>query len=190
MNRSASYAPIDLNEYLDYLPHHRKRGYRECPVCNGKLGISRGNGEKFTCYGGCSHSDIRKAVLALAGENNTHSDEWEAARAVREQRKIEDERIRIASLKNSDERHKDWLSIVGSSFLSDVHRQDMLNRGYTPDLIDLSNARSSSLYGGGRVIPVTDYMGRMVGGQVITANCKPWYGTPGTNDLPETGKVR
>jgi hypothetical protein len=189
MNKSASYAPLDLNEYFDYLPLHRKRGYRECPVCNGKLGISRGDGQKFTCYGGCSHSDIRKAVLALAGENNTHSDEWEAARSAREQRKIEDERIRIASLKNSDERHKDWLSIVGSSFLSDVHRQDMLNRGYTPDLIDLSNARSSSLYGGGRVIPVTDYMGRMVGGQVITANIKPWYGTPGTNDLRETGKV-
>jgi hypothetical protein len=186
---------INLNDYD--LPRYQKGGkYRKncyhCPVCSGKLEINPRNGEIFTCFsGGCARADIRKAVLALAGAN-TPSSEWEAAQAARTARseqKLEAEKVRIASLKNSDERHKDWLGIVGDGFLTDRHRQDMLDRGYTPELIDLSNARSSSKHGGGRVIPVNDYLGRMVGGQVITASGKPWYGTAGTNHLQETGEI-
>lgn len=191
MNSSASYNRLDLNDYLDYIHPHKKRGYHECPACNGKLGISRGNGEKFTCYGGCSHSDIRKAILDLAG-GNTQSEEWEAARAARATRadeKLAAETARIARLKKSDERERDWQGIIKGTFLTDVHRQDMLARGYTPELIEKSNARSSSRHGGGRVIPLLDYQGRMVGGQVITANGKPWYGEAGTNHLQETGEL-
>jgi ssDNA-binding Zn-finger/Zn-ribbon topoisomerase 1 len=137
MNSSASYNRLDLNDYLDYIHPHKKRGYHECPACNGKLGISRGNGEKFTCYGGCSHSDIRKAILDLAG-GNTQSEEWEAARAARATRadeKLAAETARIARLKKSDERERDWQGIIKGTFLTDVHRQDMLARGYTPELI-------------------------------------------------------
>ncbi len=191
MNNQKSYTPLDLNDYLDYIHPHKKRGYHECPACNGKLGISRGNGEKFTCYGGCSHSDIRKAILALSG-GNTQSEEFEAARAARATRadeKLAAETARIARLKNSDERERDWQNIIKGTFLTDVHRQDMLERGYTPELIEKSNARSSARHGGGRVIPILDYQGRMVGGQVITANGKPWYGEAGTNQLQETGEI-
>jgi hypothetical protein len=182
---------LDLNDYLDYLPRHKKRGCYECPVCNGKLGISRSNGEKFTCFAGCSHSDIRKAILALTG-GNTQSEEFEAARAARATRadeKLAAETARIARLKNSDERERDWQGIIKGTFLTDVHRQDMLERGYTPELIEKSNARSSARHGGGRVIPILDYQGRMVGGQVITADGKPWYGEAGTNQLQETGEI-
>jgi hypothetical protein len=193
MHNQKSYTPLDLNDYLDYLPRHHSRGYHECPACNGKLGISRGNGEKFTCYGGCSHSDIRKAILDLAGEN-TQSEEWEAARAVRATRadeKLAAETARIARLKKSDERDRDWQSIIENTSLSDVHRQDMLDRGYTPAQIDLSNARSTARHGGGRIIPITDYEGRMVGSQVILGKglAKPWYGESGTNQLQETGEL-
>jgi ssDNA-binding Zn-finger/Zn-ribbon topoisomerase 1 len=191
MNSSASYAPIDLNDYLEYLPRHQRRGYHECPACNGKLGISRGNGEKFTCYGGCSHSDIRRAILALAGDN-TQSNEFEAARAARATRadeKAAAEKARIERLKKSDERDRDWQGIINDTFLTDTHRQDMLDRGYTPELIERSQARSSAQHGGGRVIPILDYQGQMVGGQVITASGKPWYGEAGTNQLKETGEI-
>jgi hypothetical protein len=186
---------INLNDYD--LPRYQKGGkYRKncyhCPVCSGKLEINPRNGEIFTCFsGGCARADIRKAVLALAGDNTPNS-EWEAtraARAAKSEEKLEAEKARVASLKNSDERHKDWLGIVGGSFLSEQHFQDMLNRGYTPELIDLSKAISSSRHGGGRIIPVTDYLGRMVGGQVITTSIKPWYGTSGTNHLRETGEI-
>ena len=72
---------IDLNSYAQFLTRHKKKGYYECPVCTGKLSISRGNGTKFTCYGdGCAHSDIRKATLALAGEDTTYSQEFLAKR--------------------------------------------------------------------------------------------------------------
>jgi hypothetical protein len=187
---------IDLNDYD--LPRYQKGGKQRkncyhCPVCDGKLEIKPRNGEIFTCFsGGCARADIRKAVLALAGENISNS-EWEAARAARAARseeKLEAEKARIASLKNSDERHKDWLGIVGGSFLSGQHRQDMIDRGYTHDWIESCNARSTSRHGGGRVIPILDYQGRMVGGQVITKDGgKPWYGEAGTNHLKETGEI-
>lgn len=183
-----TYTPLNLNDYD--VPRHHKRGYHECPACNGKLSISRGNGEKFTCYDGCSHSEIRRAVLALAGEN-TPSPEWEAAQAARtarSEKRIEAERDRIAALRTEVERDREWKAIVSRGFLSDKHRQEMLDRGFTPELIDKSSARS---IGGGRVIPILNYLGRMVSGQIIKGkgNGKPWYGSTGTNRLKETDEI-
>jgi hypothetical protein len=186
MNSSARYAPIDLNDYLDYLPRHQKGGYRECPVCNGKLSFSRGNGEKFTCYGGgCSHSDIRKAILDLAG-GNTQSEEWEAARATREHEKVENERIRIANLRSEVDKNADWQKIIGSSSLSDRHREAMLEREWKPEWIESSKAFSSAR---GRVIPIATAEGLTVGAQVITTEGKIWYGSTGTNQVKETGEL-
>ena len=149
--------------------------------------MSRSNGKKFTCFGGCSRSDIRKAILELAGEN-THSAEWDERKAAREQVKVEAERVRIASLQPSDVRNRNWLSIISGLQLSDRHRQDMLDRGWTPELIELSNARSTSR---GRVIPITTAEGLMVGSQVIGngGGIKPWYGAAGTNHLLETDEL-
>jgi hypothetical protein len=190
MINQKDYTPLNLNDYLDYLPHHHKRGYRECPVCNGKLSISRGNGEKFTCYAGCSHSEIRKAVLALTG-GNTPNSEWEAAQAARTaklEEKLEAERDRIAALRTESERDRDWKNIIAGSFLSNRHNRDMLARGWTVEQIERSKVRSLR---GGRVIPVLNYLGLMVGGQIILGKGegKPWYGAIDTNKLKETGEI-
>ena len=177
---------IDLNDYLDYLPRHKKRGCRECPVCSGKLSISRGNGQKFKCFGGgCDRADIRKAVLNLAGED-THSAEWEERRQAREQERLEAERLRVARLQTAETRDRDWQQLTARLTLSGRHRQDMLDRGWTTELIELSNARSTSM---GRVIPILTADGLMVGSQVVRGTGKPWYGESGTNHLKETGEL-
>jgi hypothetical protein len=184
VNNQKAYIPLDLNDYD--LPRHHKRGYHECPVCNGKLGISRGNGKKFTCFGGCDRSDIRKAILELAGENGSHSAEWEARKEAREQERIEAERIRIANLRAEADKNQEWEKIIGASSLSDRHREAMLERGWTPELIDSSKAFSSAR---GRVIPITTAEGLIVGGQVIGTDGKYWYGSEGTNHIKETGEL-
>jgi hypothetical protein len=189
MNNQKKYRPIDLNDYNQFLtPYKKDRDCYHCPNCDGKLSISRSNGEKFSCYAGCDRSQVRKAILELAGENGTHSDEWESRKAAREQERLEAERIRLASLKAADERHSDWLDITGKLQLSDRHRQDMLDRGWTPEWIEKSNARSTAK---GRVIPVVTADGLMVGGQVILGKGqnKPWYGSTGTNHLLETDEL-
>ena len=57
---------LDLNEYINHLaPYKRRRGEYHCPVCQGKLSISRGNGAKFTCWAGCDRRDIRRASSNL-----------------------------------------------------------------------------------------------------------------------------
>jgi len=183
-----NYEPIDLHEYRDRLDPYQnakgrfKRGYYHCPACHGKLSIGR-DGTKFTCYGCGDRSAIRKAVVGAAGY--TPDPEWERKQAER----AAAEQHRKNSLKPSDERHIEWLDITSKLHLTDLHRQVMLDRGWTPESIDRSNARSTTSRGGGRVIPVLDYLGRMVGGQVITASIKPWYGSFGTNQLRETGEI-
>ena len=91
---------INLNDYD--LPRYQKGGKSRkncyhCPVCSGKLEINPRNGEIFTCFsGGCARADIRKAVLALAGDNTPNS-EWEATRAARtakSEEKLEAEKAR------------------------------------------------------------------------------------------------
>ena len=189
---------IDLNDYITYFqPYHKAeklyaradKNFFECPSCGGKLSISRSNGQKFTCYGCGDRAAIRKAVLALAGDDNNIRDEYlEQKRQEKASERAEVDRIQTARLKTSEQRHRDWTSILNGSFLTDKHRQDMLDRGYTRELIEKSNARSLR---GGRVIPVLDYLGRMVGGQVIKGKGegKPWYGASDTNKLKETGEI-
>jgi hypothetical protein len=177
---------IDLNDYSDYLTLYKKdRDCYHCPSCDGKLSVSRSNGEKFTCFSGCDRSQVRKAILLLAGEN-TQSDEWESRKAAREQKKIEDEQERLAKLKPATERNKDWLDIISKTTLSPKHRQDMLDRGWTEEGIEDSNARSSAR---GRVIPILTADGLMVGSQVIAVDGKSWYGESNTNHLLETGEL-
>lgn len=176
---------IDLNDYTDYLtPYKNDRDCYHCPSCDGKLSIRRSNGEIFDCYGCHDRSAIRKAILELAGEQ-FHSAEWDERKAAREQERVEAERVRIAGLQPSAERNRDWLDITAKLQLSDRHRQDMLDRGWTPGLIELSNARSASR---GRIIPITTAEGLMVGSQVI-GDIKTWYGATGTNHLLETGEL-
>jgi hypothetical protein len=184
-----NYDPIDLNQYLDRLdPYQNAKGRRKwgcfhCPACHGKLSVGR-DGTKFTCFGCSDRSAIRKA---LVGNDYTPNPEWERIRVEKEAA----ERHRIANLKSSDERHRGWLDITSKLDLTDLHRQQMLDRGYSPELIELSNARSAPSYSGGRIIPILDYQGRMVGGQIIKGKGegKPWYGASGTNTLKETGEL-
>ena len=177
---------IDLNDYTSFFKLHKKKGCYECPVCNGKLSISRSNGTKFTCWDGCDRSDIRKAVLALAGENSSYSQEFLDKREARQRELVEAERDRLAALKPELDRNLDWCGIIDRSFLSDQHRQNMLDRGWTAKQIEISNARSSSR---GRIIPIVTAEGLTVGSQVITPDGKRWYGTEGTNHLKETGEL-
>ena len=197
-NQSTRSAYLDLNDYTTHLKPYQKAGKLharaelnlfECPSCGGKLSINRSNGEKFTCYGCGDRAAIRTAVLASSGgENNTRDEYWEQKRHSLAAQRAEADRIRTDRLKTSAVKHQDWRSILENGFLSDKHRQDMLDRGYTPELIEKCNARS---IGGGRVIPILDYLGRMVGGQVIKGKGegKPWYGASGTNTLKETGEI-
>ena len=180
---------IDLNDYSEFFtPYKKDRHCYECPVCGGKLGISRSNGEKFTCFGGCDRGDIRRATLALAGEDTRFSQEFLDQKAVKELARLEAQHDRLAKLKTEVERDQDWHGIIGNSFLSDHHRQDMLDRGWTAEQIELSNARSSAK---GRIIPITTATGSIVGSQIILdkSKDKPWYGSEGTNRLRETDEV-
>jgi hypothetical protein len=178
---------IDLNQYSDYLtPYKRERNCYHCPVCKGKLSVSKGNGRKFTCYGGnCDRSDIRKAVLALAGEDTSYSQEFLDKREAREQARAEAERDRLAKLQTETERDRNWRGIIDRLFLSDRHRQEMVDRGWTPEQIELSKARSSVK---GRIIPIVTATGLIVGSQVIAPEGKRWYGT-GANHLKETKEL-
>lgn len=176
---------LDLNEYTNHLaPYKRRRGEYHCPVCQGKLSISRGNGSKFTCWAGCDRRDIRRAILELAGKTNTHSQEWAERAAARQEQLEEAERDRIAALRSEIELDRDWRKIIDGLFLSDHHRQDMLDRGWTPEQIELSNARSSAK---GRIIPITTAVGLVVGSQVITPEGKRWYAV--SPHLRETGEL-
>ena len=121
----------------------------------------------------------------MAGET-THSDEWQQKRDARENEKVEAERVRIARLQPAEVRNRDWLTTVAMLQLNDRHRQEMLDRGWTPELIEQSNARSTSK---GRVIPITTVEGLMVGSQAISSSGKLWYGAAGTNQLSETGEL-
>jgi|GEM_PF-482242 len=180
---------INLNDYSEYLPAHKKRGYRVCPVCTGKLSIDTGDGKVFTCYSSqCDRSEIRKAVLALANEKPTWENDPEqvAKREEREREGREIELARIAGLKPEIERDREWRGIIANSFLSEVHKQDMLDRGWTEEQIEISNARSSAR---GRMIPVQTATGLYVGAQVITKEGKRWYGYGGSNHLKETGEL-
>jgi len=179
---------INLNDYLEYLPAHKRKGYQVCPVCNGKLAIDPRNGTKFTCYSSqCDRGDIRRTVLALAGESEDHQEHPDrvAQRAERDRLQQEAEAERIAGLRNEDERDVEWQGIIAKSFLSDRHRQDMLARGWTEEQIVASNARSSAR---GRMIPIQTATGKYVGAQVITKDGKRWY-TAGANHLKETGEL-
>ena len=181
---------FDIRNFTDVLNRHHKRGYYQCPVCTGKLSFSKQTGA-YTCWAGCDSRDIRREILNLAGTEYNLSPAAQAAQAAQAKREIdrqEAERDRIAALRTGVERDREWKAIVSRSFLSDKHQQEMLDRGFTPELIDKSNARS---IGGGRVIPILDYLGRMVGGQIIKGKGegKPWYGASGTNQLRETGEI-
>lgn len=197
-NQSTRSGYLDLNDHITHLQPYQKAGKLharaakslfECPSCGGKLSVNRLNGEKFTCYGCGDRAAVRRAVLALAGsENDTRDEYWEQKKQEKAAQRAEAERIRTDRLKTSELRHQNWRSILENSFLSDKHRQEMLVRGYTPELLSKCNARS---IGGGRVIPILDYLGRMVGGQIIRGKGegKPWYGASGTNTLKETGEI-
>jgi hypothetical protein len=179
---------IDLNQYSQLLnPYKRERDCYHCPVCNGKLSISRGNGEKFACYSShCDRGEIRKAVLAASGKDTSYSQEFLDKREQRERECQEKERERLAALKPESERDRDWRGIIDRSSLSNCHRQDMLDRGWALEQIERSNARSSAK---GRIIPITTAEGLIVGSQVITPDGKRWYGSEGTNHLKETGEL-
>lgn len=177
---------LDLNEYTNYLaPYKCRRGEYHCPVCQGKLSISRGNGSKFTCWAGCDRRDIRRAILEITGETQTHSQEWAERAAAKQAERDEAERDRLGKLATEVERDREWWGIIANSFLSDRHRQDMLDRGWTPEQIESSNARSLAK---GRVIPITTATGLIVGAQVATSEGKRWY-TTGANQLKETGEL-
>jgi hypothetical protein len=62
----------------------------------------------------------------------------------------------------------------------------MIDRGYTPEQIVASKARS---LGGGRVMPIHTTNGLIVGSQVIKPSGKFWYGAAGTHNLRETGEL-
>ena len=179
---------LDLNEYTNYLaPYKRRRGEYHCPVCQGKLSISRGNGAKFTCWAGCDRRDIRRAILELTGETQTHSQEWAERAAAKQAERDEAERDRLAKLAIEVERDREWSGIIANSFLSDRHRQDMLDRGWKPEWIERSNAQSSAK---GRIVPIATAAGLVVGSQVIKdEGGKGWYGKSGTNQLRETGEL-
>ena len=199
-NQSTRSGYLNLNDYSTHLQPYQNAGVYaraaknlfECPSCGGKLSINRSNGEKFTCYNCGDRAAIRKAVLALAGDDNHTRDEyWEQKRQEQAAQRAEADRIKTDRLKTSAAKHQNWTSIVERGLLTDKHRQDMLDRGYTPELIEKSQARSTTRHSGGRVIPVLDYRGLMVGGQVIQGKGKgkPWYGAGGTNQLKETGEI-
>ena len=180
---------IDLNDYTAYLvPHKRQRNHYHCPSCGSKLSVSPSNGSKFSCFGCGDRAAIHRATLALAGEDSNHSAQYLDRRSANQQARLEAERDRIAGLKSEIERNQDWQQIISQTRLSDRHRQDMLDRGWTDEQIVASNARSSAR---GRIIPVINYRGLMVGGQVIQGKSegKPWYGAGGTNQLKETGEI-
>jgi hypothetical protein len=189
---------INLSDYVHLLNPSKKRikNRFECPNCGkDKLEINPRNGLEFSCFGCGDRSAIRKAVLDLSGENRMSDDERDAAEAKRAEtnRKSEEaERVRISKLKTSDERHAEWHGIIGNpkNNLSDKARSEMKRRGFTDEWIEKSNARSVGYNGQNRVIPVTDYIGRMVGAQqVLAGSGKNWFGLPGTNQLRETGEV-
>lgn len=180
---------IDLHEYTAILtPYKRDRGCVVCPVCAGKLAISRTNGEKFTCItSDCSRYQIRVAIQKLAGEERPdYSEQFKVELAARQATRDEAERDRVAALKFESQRDRDWQAIVSRSFLSECDRQAMLDRGYTPAQIVASKARS---IGGGRVMPIHTAQGLMVGSQVIKPTGKSWYGAAGTHSLRETGEL-
>lgn len=179
---------INLNDYLEYLPAHKRKGYQVCPVCDGKLAIDPRNGKKFTCYSSdCDRGDIRRKVLELAGESQDWQDRPDrvAKREERDRKEREAKADRIAGLITEDRRDRQWQGIIANSFLSDRHKQDMLDRGWTPEQIEKSNARSSAR---GRIIPIQTASGLYVGAQVITAKGKRWY-TAGANRLRETDEL-
>jgi hypothetical protein len=191
---------IDLNEYTQFFDRHPKyRGRSEylCPSpgCGGKLSINLRDGSKFDCYGCRNRSAIRKATLELAGESPKNNEEWatkEAARSERNRKAEEAEQIRISQLKSSDERHLELIGIVNNpkNRLNDKHRAEMKNRGWSDEWIEKSNARSVGYSGDNRIIPVTDYLARMVGSQQILAHStKNWFGIQGTHHLRETGEL-
>jgi hypothetical protein len=180
---------IDLNAHLAVLdPYKQDLNCYHCPVCAGKLSISTKSGELYTCIAsGCSRYQIRLAIEKLAGiERPTYSEEFQELLDRRQTERETAERNRIAALRTEKQRDREWRAILGGSFLSASDRQDMLNRGYTPDQIVASKARS---IGGGRVMPIHTATGLMVGSQVIKPTGKSWYGTPRTHHLRETGEL-
>jgi hypothetical protein len=180
-------ALIDMLDRVDLLTPYKGRSYEyHCPSCNGKLSISRTDGTKFTCWDGCARADIRRAILSIAGESRTPDRELVERQAQRRDRQEDLERIRRAALMPEISRDREWRKILTQSTLSDRHRQDMLNRGWSDRAIDASGARS---LGCGRVIPIRNAHGLMVGAQVIKSDQKHWYGVSGTNQLRETGEL-
>ena len=177
MSQSKSHY-IDLNDY-DLGPE--KEGKYQCPVCNEQsLSFKRSNGQVFTCWKGCKPIDIRRA---LKPHNEVISDELQAKREAAAQRRIEEERLRVAALKTTAERNADWQKILEQSILSDRHRKDMLDRGHTDESIERSGARSLA---NGRYMPVRDFAGNIVNAQRADKGAKFWYGESGTNNLKET----
>lgn len=180
---------IDLNQYAQVLtPYKSDRGCFHCPLCAGKLAISPVNGEKFVCItSDCSRYQIRVAVQKLAGEERSnYSEQFQQQLATRQAARDEAERDRVAALRSDSQRDRHWQEIVDRSFLSDGDRQAMLDRGYTPNQIVASKARS---LGGGRVMPIHTANGLMVDSQVIKFSGKTWYGAAGTHHLRETGEL-
>jgi len=179
---------LNLHDYEQYLtPHKGKKGFYHCPSCDSKLSINKSNGEKFTCYGCGDYSAIRKSILKLSGGDANISSREMERRQARQQKKTEQERVRVAKLQTETERNGNWLKIVSGSTLSDRHRQEMKDRGWSDEWIDRCQARSSSQ---GRVIPIVTANGMMVGSQVaLNDGGKTWYGSAGTHHLQETHEL-
>lgn len=135
----------------------------------------------------CSRRCIRTVIQKIAGEERSnYSEQFQQQLAKRLAERDEAERDRLAALKTESQRDREWQAIVDRSFLSDTDRQSMLDRGYTPDQILASKARS---IGGGRVMPIHTADGLMVGSQVIKPSGKYWYGAAGSHNLSETGEL-
>jgi hypothetical protein len=174
---------IDLSDYFHQLNPRKIRDEYDCPLCNSRLSVSSSNTELFTCYGGCDRLEIVKHLTK--GESGL-TPEQQARREARAHQRIEDERARVESLKPSEQKNAEFLATLSKRNLSDKHRQDMLDRGYTPELIELSGAKS---FPQGRGMPIRDYSGKIVGLQSADKGAKVWIGASGTHRLAETDEL-
>lgn len=177
---------LDLNDYSHKLVRHPKhKGAFECPVCTvGKFTFSSSKATDFTCWtNGCDRGEICKVLTR--GESTFLSDEQKARNEAAAHAQVEKERARKEALKSSEQKNTEFLATLSQRTLSTPHRQDMLDRGYTPEQIEASGAKSFSK---GRVFPIFDYTGKMVGVQGANKGKggKAWALDIGNTHLKET----
>jgi hypothetical protein len=179
---------LDLNDYLHKLVRHPKhRGAFECPLCTvGKFTFSSSKATDFTCWtNGCDRGEICKVLTR--GENTFLSDEQKARNEAAAHAQVEKERARKEALKSSEQKNTEFLATLSQRTLSNSHRQDMLDRGYTPEQIEASGAKS---FAAGRGMPVRDYTGKVVGIQRAGKGEKFWLGgDAGNYKLKETDEL-